>query len=297
MRNVKLALRTLFRTPFVTIVAILSLALGIGANTAIYSLFDQILLRPLPVAHPDRLVNFTASGAEYGFRSCNSAGGCDEVFSYPMFRDLERAETAFSGIAGHFLFGVNVAMSGKTAINGRGVLVSGSYFPMLGVKPAIGRLLTPNDDDTPGGHSVLVLGYDYWASQLGADPSVLGQQLVVNGHPMTIVGVAPEGFRGTTKGERPYVFVPLTMGAALDPADADFDHRVENWIYLFGRLRPGVTIEQASASINTVYSHLINDVDVPLQNGLSAKALAQLRAKRIILNDGRRGQSVMMRTS
>ena len=297
MRNLKLALRTLFRTPFVTIVAILSLALGIGANTAIYSLFDQILLQPLPVAQPDRLVNFVASGAEYGYQSCNSAGGCDEVFSYPMFRDLERAKTAFRGIAGHFLFGVNVAMSGRTAINGRGVFVSGSYFPMLGIRPAIGRLLSHNDDETIGGHPVVVLSYDYWANRLGADPNVIGQQLLVNAQSMTIVGVAPEGFSGTTRGERPYVFVPLTMGAVLDPGDADFDNRVENWIYLFGRLRPGVTIEQASASINTVYSHLINDVDAPLQKGISATALAQFKAKKILLNDGRRGQSVMMRTS
>src|SRR5690349_24757882 len=108
-----------------------------------------------------------------------------------MFRDLERAKTAFSGIAGHFLFGVNVAMAGKTAINGRGVFVSGSYFPVLGIRPTIGRLLTPNDDRTIGANYVVVLSYDYWANQLGADPSVVGKQLVVNGHPMPILDVAP----------------------------------------------------------------------------------------------------------
>ena len=296
MRNVKLALRTLFRTPFVTIVAILSLALGIGANAAIYSLFDQVLLQPLPVAQPDRLVNFLGSGAQYGWSSCNSAGGCDEVYSYPMFRDLEKAKTAFSGIAGHFLFGVNVAMPGKTAINGRGVVVSGSYFPVLGIRPALGRLLTPNDDQTIGANYEVVLSYDYWANQLGADPKVVGQPLVVNGHPMTIVGVAPEGFSGTTKGERPYVFVPITMCAVVN-AENDFDDRQEHWIYLFGRLAPGVTIEQASASINPVYSHLINDIEVPLQTGMSAKTLAQFKAQQIILGDGRKGQSSMMRTS
>src|ERR1700709_1325865 len=106
MRNLKLAFRTLFKTPFVTVVAILSLALGIGANAAIYSLFDEMLLQPLPVAEPGRLVNFAAPGPQNGSNSCNQAGGCDEVFSYPMFRDLEKAPSAFSGIAGHFLFGV-----------------------------------------------------------------------------------------------------------------------------------------------------------------------------------------------
>src|SRR5438477_1290233 len=139
MRNLKFALRTLFKTPFVTIVAVLSLALGIGANAAIYSLFSQMLLQPLPVAHPERLVNFAAPGPIQGSNSCNTAGDCDEVFSYPMFRDLEKANTAFSGIAGHFLFGVNVAMAGQTAVNGRGVFVSGSYFPVLGVRAALGR--------------------------------------------------------------------------------------------------------------------------------------------------------------
>ncbi|HEY2376053.1 MAG TPA: ABC transporter permease [Gemmatimonadaceae bacterium] len=297
MRNVKLALRTLFRAPFVTIVAILSLALGIGANAAIYSLFDQILLQPLPVAQPDRLVNFVGPGPQYGSNSCNSAGDCDEVFSYPMFRDLERAKTAFSGIAGHFLFGANVAMAGKTAINGRGVFVSGSYFPLLGIRPAVGRLLTPNDDQTVGAHYVVVLSYDYWANQLGADPSVAGRQLQVNGHPMTILGVAPEGFFGTTKGERPYVFVPITMRAVMNTGFTGFEDRTSYWIYLFGRLKPGATIAQGSASINTVYSHLINDIEVPLQKGMSAKTLAQFKAKKLVLNDGRKGQSSMIRTS
>ena len=137
MRNLKLALRTLFRTPFVTVVAILSLALGIGANAAIYSLFNEMLLQPLPVTHPEQLVIFKDEGPQNGGTSCNSAGGCDEVFSYAMFRDLERANTAFSGLAGHFLFGVNVAMPGRTAINGRGLYVSGSYFPVLGVRAAL----------------------------------------------------------------------------------------------------------------------------------------------------------------
>src|SRR6185295_11609218 len=137
MRNLKLAFRTLFKSPFVTIVAILSLALGIGANAAIYSLFNRVLMQPLPVPDPERLVNFAAPGPQVGSNSCNQAGDCDEVFSYPMFRDLERAETSFSGIAGHFLFGISVAMPGQTPVTGDGVFVSGSYFSVLGVRPAL----------------------------------------------------------------------------------------------------------------------------------------------------------------
>src|SRR5205823_7788789 len=151
MRNLKLALRTLFRTPFVTVVAILSLALGIGANAAIYSLFNEMLLQPMPVAHPERLVNFIGPGPQNGSSSCNRAGGCDEVFSYPMFRDLERAKPGLSGVAGHYLFGANVAMRGQTPVSAQGEFVSGSYFGVLGVRPYLGRLLSPSDDQTPGG--------------------------------------------------------------------------------------------------------------------------------------------------
>jgi len=195
MRNLKLAFRTLFKTPFVTVVAVLSLALGIGANAAIYSLFNQMLLRPLPVAQPERLVNLAAPGPQNGSNSCNQAGDCHEVFSYQMFRDLEKANTAFSGVAAHFLFGVNVAMTGQTPVNGLGVFVSGSYFPVLGIHAALGRLLSPTDDQTIGGQYVAVLSYPFWETHLGANPSVVNQVITINGQQMTIVGVAPKGKR------------------------------------------------------------------------------------------------------
>src|SRR5687768_17896365 len=137
MVNLKLALRTLFKSPFVTLVAIISLALGIGANAAIFSLFNQMLLRPLPVPEPVRLVNLSAPGPKPGSQSCNQAGNCNETFSYPMFRDLERVQTVFTSIAAHRLFGANLAYRGET-MNGEGMLVSGSYFPVLGIQPAIG---------------------------------------------------------------------------------------------------------------------------------------------------------------
>jgi len=297
MRNLRLAVRTLFRTPFVTIVAVLSLALGIGANAAIYSLFNEMLLQPLPVSHPERLVNFKGPGPQNGNNSCNSAGGCDEVFSYPMFRDLERATTAFSGLGAHYLFGANIAMPGQTAINGRALFVSGSYFPVLGLRAALGRLLTPNDDHTIGGNYVTVVSFPFWETQLGSDPSVVGKQIVINGHPMTILGVAPSGFTGTTLGERPYVFVPISMRGVMNQGWTGFDDRSSYWVYIFGRLKPGATIEQASASINTVYHHLINDIEVPLQKGVSEKNLAQFKAKKLLLSDGRKGQSNMIKGS
>ena len=297
MRNVKLAFRTLFKTPFVTIVAVLSLALGIGANAAIYSVFNQMLLRPLPVAQPERLVNLAAPGPQRGSNSCNQAGGCDEVFSYPMFRDLEKANTAFSGVAGHFIFGVNVAMTGQTPVNGLGLFVSGSYFPVLGIHAALGRLLTPADDQTIGGNYFAVLSYPFWETHLGADPSVVNQIITINGQRMTIVGVAPKGFTGTTLGAQPYVFVPITMRGVLNQGWTGFDQRNSYWVYLFARLKPGASIDQARAAVNAVYRPIINDVEAPLQKGMSAQTAAKFRAKEITLADGRKGQSSTIKGS
>src|SRR5689334_3281094 len=205
--TVRLALRTLFKTPFVTSVAILSLALGIGANTAIYSVFDQLLRRPLPVAEPNRLVNLEAPPPKPGSTSCNQAGDCDRVFSYPMFRDLERIQSVFTGLAAHCLFPANVAARGQT-LSGDGVFISGSYFSTLQLKPVIGRLLGPDDDKVPGESHVAVLSHAYWTTRFGQDPHVLQETLIINGQPMTIVGVAPEGFDGTTLGSKPAVYVP-----------------------------------------------------------------------------------------
>jgi predicted permease len=298
MPNLKLPFRTLFRTPFVTIVAILSLALGIGANAAIYSLFNEMLLQPLPVSHPDRLVNVATTPPETGFYSCGQAGDCLEVFSYPMFRDLEKAKTAFSGIAGHSLFRVNLAMPGQTPIDADGVLVSGSYFPVLGIQPALGRLFNRSDDQTAATNYVTVLSFAFWANNLGADPRVLGKQITVNGQHLTIIGVAPPGFTGTTLGARPDVFVPLSMvSAMIDEEKGAETARNDHWIYLFGRLKPGATIEQASASINAVYHWIVNDVEAPLQKGISAMTAARFRAMVLTLTDGRQGQSWAIKTS
>ena len=290
MRNLKLALRTLGKTPFVTAVAILSLALGIGANAAIFSLFDQMLLRPLPVSEPDRLVNFSAPGPKPGSQSCNQAGDCDVVFSYPMFRDLERAQTAFTGIAAHRAFGANLSFRRQT-MNAEGTFVSGSYFPVLGLQPALGRLLSPADDQTIGGHFVAVLSHSFWTTQLGGSPDVLNQPITVNGQQMTIVGVAPRGFEGTTLGSRPRVFVPLTMQGLLNPGWRGFENRRSYWAYLFGRLKPGVSIEQASLAINSVYKPIVTDVEGPLQEGMSEQTRQKFLAKKIELEAGRRGQS------
>jgi len=290
MSTLKHAVRTLVKTPFVTSLAAVSLALGIGANAGIFSIFDQMLLRSLPVPEPERLVNLGAPGPKPGSQSCNQAGDCEQVFSYPMFRDLQEGQTSFTGIAAHRSFGANLAYEGQTE-SGEGMLVSGSYFPVLGVRPALGRLLSPADDQAVGGHFVAVLSHDYWETRLGSDPGVLNGTLMVNGQPMTVVGVAPTGFKGTTLGAEPDVFVPLTMREAMEPYFQSMDNRRTYWAYVFARLKPEVTLEQARAQINALYQGIINEVEAPLQTGMSDQTLERFRAREILMEEGRQGQS------
>ena len=292
MSQLKFALRSLTKTPFVTAVAVLSLALGIGANAAIFSLFEQMLLRPLPVEAPEQLVNLGAPGPTPGSTSCSQAGNCDEIFSYEMFRDLERAQSGFSGIAAHRAFGANLAHSNQTT-RGQGMLVSGSYFSVLGLQTAMGRLLDTGDDQTIGEHYVTVLSYDYWENRLGADPGILNQSIIINGHPMTIVGVTPEGFEGTTLGSEPDVYVPISMRGLMSPGFTGFDNRRSYWAYLFARLKPGVTMEQAGVEINATYSAILDEVEAPLQVGMSAQTMERFRAKQVTLEEGPRGQSTI----
>ena len=290
MNALKFALRTLVHTPFVTVVAVLSLALGIGANAAMFSLFDQLLLRSLPVQDPASLVNFQNPGPKPGSQSCGGAGGCDEVFSYPMFKDLQAAAGGFAGIAAHFGFGANLSQDGET-VHGQAMLVSGSYFGVLGVRPALGRLLGPADDQNIGEHFVAVLSHDYWGNRLGGDTGVLNQTIVVNGKSMTIVGVAQEGFRGTTFGGEPDIYVPLVMRSAMFPTWEDFEGRRGYWAYLFGRLAPGVSIERAGAEINNVYAAILEDVEAELQTGMSDATMERFLDRKLVFEPGYRGQS------
>lgn len=292
MPNLKLAFRTLFKSPFVTIVAALSLALGIGANAAIFSLFDEMLMRPLPVPEPTRLVNLSAPGPKPGSQSCNDSGNCDIVFSYQMFRDLEEKQSVLTGLAAHRIFNANVAFRGQS-LNIDGTMVSGSYFPTLGLKPALGRLLTPRDDETLGAHFVAVVSYAFWQRTLGSDPSVVNQPIIINGNPMTIVGVAPEGFDGTTLGNKPKIYVPISMRPVVNPGFGvrNMANRRNYWVYVFGRLKPGITIDRARVALNTLYHPIIQTTEAPLQERMSDQTLAKFKSKEVIVDDGRRGQS------
>lgn len=290
MQNLKLAARMLLRTPFVTAIAILSLALGIGANSAIFSLFDQMLLTPLPVPAPQELVNLANPGPKPGSQSCGQAGGCDEVFSYMMFRDLEREQTPLTGLAAHVMFGASLSVNNEPTV-GQGMLVSGSYFPTLQLQSSMGRLLSPPDDEVVGANYLAVLGYDFWRDRFGGDAGVVGKTMVINGATFTITGVAPRGFYGTTLGARPDVYVPLTMRSVVSPGFTRFEDRRVYWAYLFGRLKPGTTVEQATASLNALYHPIIQDVEAPLQQGMSDQTMEQFRAKSITVEASPQGQS------
>jgi predicted permease len=290
MASLRYALRTLLKTPFVTTIAVLSLALGIGANAAIFSCFNQMLLEALPVPRPGDLVNLSAPGPKPGSTSCGQAGGCDTVFSYPMFRDLQSVQTVFTGVAAHLLFGANLSFDGQT-MEGQGLMVSGNYFQVLQVQPALGRLFDSSDDRLVGEAPVAVLSYDYWLSKFGADANVLNRTIIVNGQTLTVVGVAPRGFTGTTLGARPNVYVPITLRGTMNRGYRAWNNRQHYTLYLFARLRPGVAIEAARASLNAQYHAIVNDVEAPLQKGMSDATLAKFKAKPILVEPGGLGQS------
>jgi len=295
MRNFQFALRTLAKSPIVSIVAILSLALGIGANTAIFSLFEQTLLRKLPAAAPEELVNISANGPRSGSNSTNSAGNQQSIFSYPMFRDLEKTQTVFAGIAAHRSFGANLAYQGQTS-SASGMFVSGSYFPILGLKPAIGRLFTLDDDRNIGAHPLTVLSHSYWKEKFNENPDVLGKSMVINGSAMTILGVGPVGFQGTTLGSPASVFVPISMREALTPGWKGLSERKSYWAYLFARCKPGISIEQAQAAIHGTYIGVIGSVELQLQKGMSDRTKKQFLEQTMTLSPGEKGQSGFFNT-
>ena len=292
MSSLKLALRTLFKTPFVTAIAIVSLALGIGANAAIFSCFNQMLLESVNVPRPSELVNLGSPGPKPGSQSCGQPGDCDAVFSYAMFRDLQKGQTVFTGIAAHQPFGMNMAFDGQT-MSGQGLLVSGNYFQVLQVQPAIGRLFDGNDDRLVGEAPVAVLGHGFWTTKFAADPGVLNRTIRINDQTLTIVGVAAPNFDGTTLGNKPLVYVPITLKGQMNPGWNAWANRTNYWAYLFARLRPGVAIDGARETLNAQYHAIVNDVEAPLQQGMSDQTMTRFRAKPIVVEPGGIGQSTV----
>jgi len=240
--DLRFSARSFRRSPSFTATAALSLALGIGATTAIYSLVDQVILHALPVRDPQRLVLIDWKGDRVygGFGSYN-------LMSYPLCRDLQLQERFFEGVLCRAAITINLSTGGdhKPAA---AEIVSGTYFSVLGVSPALGRLLTSDDDQTPGTSPVVVLSYDFWKTQFAGAPDVVGRKALVNRHPMTVIGVAAPAFRGIDVGQVPSLWIPAAMSGYALPLDPTSD-RGTRWMQVLGRLRPDVTLPQAQAGL------------------------------------------------
>ncbi len=294
MATLRPIIRSLLKNPVTTVIAIFSLALGIGANTAMFSVVNQILWRTLPVPEPERLAFLYHPGPVQGSNSSDEGGG--PSFSYPVYRELTLKQSVFSGLAGGRMFGASISYRNQP-VRGSIHIVTGNYFEVLGVRPAIGRVLTPSDDTPRGGHPVAVLSYTYWSTQLGSDPAALNQTIVVNAVPLTIVGVAQRGFDHERVGAKPEVFVPMAMkpqltgGRSDGPRDEvdELDDRRSYWLTVFGRLRPGVTLAQAQTAINVPYLAQVEE-DIKVYSKPSKTFLERVRAKRIILKPGEHGR-------
>ena len=254
VEDLRYAFRGLRKSPMFTIVALLSLGLGIGANTAIFSLMDQALLRSLPVKHPEQLVLFSASGPRRG--QVNTSYGDIYTFSYPMYRDFRDGNRVFSGLLARFPISFSMSWHDQTE-RVYGDLVSGNYFDVLGVHAAIGRTFTPEEDRRPGANPLVILSYGYWKRRFGGDPGVLNQTITLNAHPMTIVGIAQPGFNGVGVGEAPEVFVPMMMRSQMSPDMNDLEDQRSMWLNIFGRLKPGVSREQGEAAMNTFWKPIL----------------------------------------
>ena len=255
-QDIRYGIRTLAKSPVFSLISIATLALGIGANTAMFSLLDQVVLRLLPVKQPEQLVIVTIRGNNYG----NIFS--DNDVSYPMYEDLRDRNQVFSGMFCRFPTGVALGVGNHAApINAE--LVSGSYFPLLGVGAALGRTFTPSDDRIPDGHPVAMLSYTFWRSYFHADRSIVGKTISLNGYAMTVIGVARPGFDGVELGNPAKVFVPMMMKAEMTPYwDGIKDRRRRfKWLTAYGRLKPGMSVQQAQASLQPLL-HSILEMEV-----------------------------------
>jgi predicted permease len=287
-KDIQFSLRAFRKAPVFTAVALLSLALGIGANTAIFTLLDQVLLRLMPVKNPQELVLLANKGLHYG------SNWGDHALSYPMYQDFKANNAVFSDMFCRFGNQLSLGFYGSTE-RADGEFVSGSYFPVLGVGAAIGRTFTPDDDRIQNGHPLVMLSYAYWQSRFAGDPSIVGKQVIVNGHTYTVIGVAQKGFDGVELGASIKAFVPITTLPQLMPLlkdQLDFTNRRNRWVNAFGRLKPGISREQAQASLQPYYHSMLEmEVREAAFNHASPDVRQRFLKNSIEVDPGAQGQS------
>ncbi len=298
-QDVRYSLRTLAKSPAFTFVVVLSLALGIGANTAIFSLIDAVLLKMLPVSHPEQLVNLTTNNPDFG---------SNYAFPYPAFKRFRDARQIFTGALAFYPLGdVDFEVNGQGGV-AIGQAVSGDYFQTLGVSAIIGRTILPEDDKAAGQGPVAVLGYDYWRDRFGLDPAIVGRQIVLNNTAMTIVGVTPPEFYGVQPGQRIAVSVPLCMIAQVRPGWAAPGSKYDvltapyrnwppyrNWLHIMARLRPGAMIEQALAGAQLIQKQATRDAaeglaGTPVDSSAARRSLLETK---LVLSEGAKGLATL----
>src|SRR5689334_4097912 len=279
--DIRYALRMLTKNPAFAGVVVLTLALGIGANAAIFSLLDQVLLQSLPVANPDQLVVLSAYQAK--------EPDVDYSFSYPTYQDLRDRNSVFSGVIARAGTQMNVSYGDQTE-RVSGELVSGNFFDMLGVRPWAGRLFTQEDDRNPGAHPLAVLSYGFWDRRFAKDPNVIGKTILVNEYPLTVIGVTPPSFYGVNLSNNPDVRVPMMMTTVFNPRPADRLKRWRlQWLTLMARRKDNVTAEQAQASLAVLYHQLLEVEAQQLPPDTSAYDREQFLAQKIAVVRGDQG--------
>jgi predicted permease len=258
LRDLQYSLRSLRKSPLFTSVAVLSLALGIGANVAIFTLVNQLILQPLPVSHPEQLVLLSARGQHYG----SNTG--EHSLSYPMYQDFRDKNQVFSGVVCRTGNTYSIGFQGRTELV-EGEDVSGNYFSVLGVGAAVGRVLTAADDVTEGGHPLAVLSYSYWKTRFAGDPAVVGKTIVVNGYPLTVIGVSQAGFNGVLQGYSPQVRVPMAMHDLLPKSPfPGLRNRRRRFVQVFGRLKAGISVDAAKAGMQPLFHQILQmEVQMP----------------------------------
>lgn len=288
LRDFRLALRSLANAPGFTLAAALTLALGIGATTAIFSLVDQVTLRKLPVPEPDRLALLRWQGSW----CCSNTG--DAAWSYPWYEDLRDRNEVFDELIGRYSMQASFGFAGESDRIGV-ELVTGNYFRALGLQPELGRLIGVDDDLVPDGHPVAVLAYQTWRDRFNLDPEVAGKQILLDGRSFDIIGVAPEGFRGTRFDTPASVFVPVAMKKALSPGwmgGYSLEARRNRWMQVFGVLKPGVTLEEAEVALAPLFASLVeHDLETPEMTRIDEYAREQFRKARLLVQPGAQGVS------
>jgi len=290
IRDLRHAARLLRRSPTFTAVTVLTLALGIGANTAIFTLLDQLMLRLLPVRNPEQLVMIWATGPHLGNAQRSRSS------SYPLYQDFQHRTQVFSHVFCRFETALAVSIANQTE-RVAGELISGNYFQALGVGPAVGRVFSPEEDDRVyKGHPVVVLSHQYWVTRFGADPSVVGKKILVNNYPMVIVGVSAAGFSGLDPSRSPQIRVPIQMKPLMTPAFDDMGERRSQWIHIFARLKPGYTARLAQASLEPLFSQILRaELAEPALRNVSRYNRDRFLARKVLVELAANGYSEMRR--